>query len=189
MRTITVQQHVSLDGVMQAPGRPDEDPRDGFDRGGWGRAYDDEALGAVMAARMPAGPGAMLFGRRTYEDLVGHWLARDDGNPYTDAIREATKYVVGRGALPHENSVAVRPDGLAALKAADGPDLLVLGSTGVVAALRERDLVDRWVLVVCPLLLGRGRRLFPDGPPADLRLVDSVPTPAGVVVATYEPAR
>jgi dihydrofolate reductase len=191
MRRIVVQETVSLDGVMQAPGHPEEDPRDGFERGGWAQAYDDEVLGRVMGERMSAGPGAMLFGRRTYEQLVGHWLAQDDGNPFTGAIAKAEKYVVTRGdaVLPHPHSTVVRPADLGRLKAGDGPDLLVMGSSQVVAALRERDLVDRYVLVVCPLLLGRGRRLFPDGPPADLRLVDSVPTTTGAIVATYEPAR
>jgi dihydrofolate reductase len=192
MRQVTVLQHVSLDGVMQAPGRADEDPRGGFDRGGWARPYTDEVLGRLMAERMAGGPGALLFGRRTYEDLVGWWLARDDGNPFTDAIRKAEKYVVTTRPgepLPYEGSTALRPEGLADLRASAGPDLTVMGSGQVVAALRAEGLVDRYVLIMCPLLLGRGRRLFPDGAPADLRLVDSVPTTTGVIVATYEPVR
>lgn len=192
MRQVTVVEHLSLDGVMQAPGRADEDPRDGFDRGGWGQAYDDEVLGRLMGEQMTGGPGALLFGRRTYEDLVGWWLARDDGNPFTDAIRKAEKYVVTTRPdepLPYEGSTAVRPADLAGLRAGAGPDLTVLGSGQVVTALRAAALVDRYVLIVCPVLLGRGRRLFPDGAPADLRLVDSVPTTTGVIVATYEPVR
>jgi dihydrofolate reductase len=192
MRQVTVLEHVSLDGVMQAPGRADEDPRDGFDRGGWGQPYNDEVLGRLMGQRMAGGHGALLFGRRTYEDLVGWWLAQDDGNPFTDSIRKAEKYVVTTRPdepLPYEGSTAVRPEDLADLRAGAGPDLTVMGSGQVVAALREEGLVDRYVLIVCPLLLGRGRRLFPDGAPADLRLVDSVPTTTGVIVATYEPVR
>ena len=192
MPQITVLEHLSLDGVFQAPGRPDEDRRGGFDRGGWGRAYDDEVLGRTMGEAMAAGPGALLFGRTTYTDLVGWWLAQDDGNPFTGVLRAARKYVVTtrpQEALPYENSVAVPPADLAALKDGGGDDLTVMGSGQVVTALREADLVDRYVLILCPLLLGRGRRLFPDGAPADLRLVSSVPTTTGAIIATYEVTR
>ena len=140
MPSITVLEHLSLDGVFQAPGRPDEDRRAGFDRGGWGRAYDDEVLGRTMGEAMAAGPGALLFGRTTYTDLVGWWLARDDGNPFTGLLRAARKYVVTtrpQEPLPYENSVAVPPAELTALKDGGGDDLTVMGSGQVVTSLRE----------------------------------------------------
>jgi dihydrofolate reductase len=192
MRQVTVLEHVSLDGVMQAPGRADEDPRDGFDRGGWAARYADEVLGRTMGESMAGGPGELLFGRRTYEDLVGWWLAQTGDNPFTGVIRAAVKHVVTTRPdrpLPHPNSAAVTPADLAALKADGDVPLTVMGSGRVVAALREENLVDRYVLIVNPLLLGRGRRLFPDGPPADLRLVAGVPTTTGAIIATYEVAR
>lgn len=188
MRHVTVLQHLSLDGVFQAPGAPDEDTRGGFDRGGWGLAYDDEVVGRAMGEAMAAGPGSLLFGRTTYEQLVGHWLSRTDDNPFTEVIRKVDKYVVTSRPgepLPYENSTAITADGLAGLAGA----VTVMGSGQVVAALRGRDLVDRYVLILCPVLLGTGLRLFPDGAPAGLALVSSVPTTTGAIIATYDVTR
>lgn len=187
MRRITVVEHVSLDGVFQAPGSPDEDTRGGFDRGGWGHAYNDEVLERKMTAGMSAGPGAMLLGRRTYEQFASYW-PHQHGNPYSEALTKAEKFVVTTrpdAPLPWQNSTAVHPDDLAALRKGDGPDLTVLGSGQVVTALREQDLVDEYVLTICPLVLGQGLRLFDGGVGQALELVESPPTTTGAIVATY----
>ena len=193
MRTITVFTSVTLDGVLQAPGRPDEDPRGGFDRGGWAAPYSDEVMGRVAAEGM-AGPGSLLLGRRTYEDFHGFWPNQTD-NPFTEVLDDTRKYVASTTLaepLPWRNSTLLKGDAaeaVARLKEEPGEDLTVLGSGELVQSLRRRDLVDRYVLLIHPLVLGAGRRLFPDGgPEATLRLVDSVPTTTGVIIATYEPA-
>jgi dihydrofolate reductase len=193
MREITVFNSVTLDGVMQAPGRPDEDPRGGFAHGGWAAPYSDEVMGRVAAEGM-AGPGALLLGRRTYEDFHGFWPHQTD-NPFTEVLDNTRKYVASttlREPLGWRNSTLLEGDAaeaVARLKEQAGEDLTVLGSGELVQALRRRDLVDRYVLLVHPLVLGSGRRLFPDGgPAATLRLVDSVTTTTGVIIATYQPA-
>jgi dihydrofolate reductase len=190
MRTITVIENVTLDGVMQAPGRPDEDPRGGFAHGGWAAAFHDP----VVQARMGEGlvrPAALLFGRRTYDDFHGFWPHQKD-NPFTPVLNARTKYVASRtatGPLPWENSVLLRGEAtetVAALKDEDGDDLLVLGSGALVRALARADLVDRYVLSIFPIVLGTGQRLFDEGTAARLRLADSVAGPSGVILATYE---
>jgi dihydrofolate reductase len=192
MRTITVFNSLTLDGVMQGPGRPDEDTRGGFAHGGWAGPYMDEVMGRVAAEGM-AGPGALLLGRRTYEDFHGFWPNQTD-NPFTEVLDNTRKYVASttlREPLGWRNSTLLEGDAAAAvarLKEEPGEDLTVLGSGELVQSLRRRDLVDRYVLLLHPLVLGSGRRLFPDGgPPATLRLVDSVPTTTGVIITTYQP--
>lgn len=192
MRKITVFNSVTLDGVMQAPGRPDEDPRGGFAHGGWAAPYSDEVMGRVAAEGM-AGPGALLLGRRTYEDFHGFWPNQTD-NPFTEVLDNTRKYVASttlREPLGWRNSTLLDGDAaeaVARLKEQPGEDLTVLGSGELVQSLRRRDLVDRYVLLIHPLVLGSGRRLFPDGGPvAALRLVDSVTTTTGVIIATYQP--
>jgi dihydrofolate reductase len=192
MREITVFNSVTLDGVTQAPGRPDEDTRGGFANGGWAAPYMDEVMGRVAAEGM-AGPGALLLGRRTYEDFHGFWPHQTD-NPFTEVLDNTRKYVASRTLrepLPWRNSTLLEGDAaeaVARLKEQPGEDLTVLGSGELVRSLRRRDLVDRYVLLIHPLVLGSGRRLFPDGGPAStLRLVGSVPTTTGVIIATYQP--
>jgi dihydrofolate reductase len=192
MREITVFNSVTLDGVTQAPGRPDEDTRGGFANGGWAAPYMDEVMGRVAAEGM-AGPGALLLGRRTYEDFHGFWPHQTD-NPFTEVLDNTRKYVASRTLrepLPWRNSTLLEGDAaeaVARLKEQPGEDLTVLGSGELVQSLRRRDLVDRYVLLIHPLVLESGRRLFPDGGPAStLRLVGSVPTTTGVVIATYQP--
>jgi dihydrofolate reductase len=188
MARIVVTENITLDGVMQAPGRPDEDTRGGFSHGGWGVPYTDDVLGREMGKRM-AGGGSLLLGRRTYEDFASFWPKQGD-NPYTRVLNERQKYVVSstlEEPLPWENSTLVRGD-LAELKERVEGDLGVLGSGQVVRELAERDLVDEYVLLIHPLILGSGTRLFAhDGSMSSLELVDSVTTTKGVVIATYRP--
>ncbi|MGC1211283.1 MAG: dihydrofolate reductase family protein [Micromonospora sp.] len=193
MRKIVVTNNISVDGVMQAPGRPDEDSRGGFTRGGWALPYQDPVLARVMGEGM-ARAGALLLGRRTYADFAGYW-PHQRNNPFTPALDALPKYVASTTLgepLPWVNSVLLKGDAIDAvteLKAQPGPDIAVLGSGELVRSLRRHGLVDEYVLLVHPLVLGTGRRLFPDGDvPGDLRLVDSVPTTTGVLIATYRPA-
>jgi len=183
--------HLTLDGVMQAPGRPDEDRRGGFAHGGWARPRGDsvaEAFGGVGEV------GGLLFGRRTYEDFYGWWPHQQD-NPFTPVLDAAPKHVASstlREPLPWRNSFLLSgdvPAAVADLRRVAEQDVVVLGSGELVQSLMQHDLVDRFVLMIHPLVLGAGRRLFPDGgAPATLRLLDSVTTTTGVVIATYEPA-
>jgi dihydrofolate reductase len=193
MRKLVVFNSLTLDGVMQAPGRPDEDPRGGFAHGGWAQPYNDEVMAKVVAQGM-ADPGSLLLGRRTYEDLFSYWPHQTD-NPFTEVLDNTRKYVASTTLaepLPWRNSTLLEgdaADAVAALKRQPGRDLTVLGSGQLVQSLRRRDLVDTYVLLIHPLVLGSGRRLFPDGGGPDrLRLVDSVATTTGVLIATYEPA-
>jgi dihydrofolate reductase len=187
MSRVSVVNHVTLDGVMQAPGRPDEDTRGGFEHGGWAVPYFDEVLGRAMGERMTS-DGAMLLGRRTYEDFAGFWPKQTD-NPFTPLLSQRRKYVASTTLaepLPWENSTLLTGDVGTAVAALD-VNLTVLGSGELIRTLMERDLVDEFVLTIHPLVLGTGRRLFGDGgPPATLELVDATPTTTGVVIATYQ---
>jgi dihydrofolate reductase len=191
MSKVVVFTSVTLDGVMQAPGRPDEDTRGGFSHGGWAAPYSDEVMGRVAAEGMAKG-GALLLGRRTYEDFYGFWPHQQD-NPFTEALDNALKYVASTTLtepLPWRNSQLLEgdaADAVARLKEQPGKDLTVLGSGELAGSLIRRGLVDRYVLLIHPLALGSGRRLFPDDAEVALRLVDSVTTTTGVLIATYEP--
>jgi dihydrofolate reductase len=190
MSKIVVIENLTLDGVMQAPGRPDEDPRGGFRHGGWAVPYSDAVSGSFMGERM-ATTRALVLGRRTYEDFAGFWPKQTD-NPYTEVLDNTTKYVASSTLaepLPWRNSELLEgdaADALARLKEEPGGELVVLGSGELTRSLMRRGLVDEFILLVHPLVLGQGRRLFPDeGPPTALRLVDSRGTTTGVVIATY----
>ncbi|MEY9962811.1 dihydrofolate reductase [Streptacidiphilus sp. MAP12-16] len=192
MRKVVVTTNVTLDGVMQAPGRADEDVRGGFEHGGWALPYEDEIKAKAMGQGM-AQTGAMLFGRRTYEDFFAVWPNRTD-NPFTEFLDGVQKYVASTTLtepLPWQNSTLLHgdaADAVAELKRRPGPDLAVIGSGELAQSLARRGLVDEYVLLIHPLVLGSGRRLFPDGAPAArLRLVDSLSTGTGVVIATYQP--
>ena len=185
---------LTLDGVMQAPGRPDEDTRDGFQHGGWGVAYSDPVM-AELATKDMAGTGSILLGRRTYEDFYSFWPHQTD-NPFTEVLDNTPKYVASttlKEPLPWRNSALLEgdaADAVAALKRQQDKDMVVLGSGELVRSLMERDLVDRYVLLIHPLVLGSGRRLFADGgPTVRLRLVDATTTTTGVVIATYQKER
>jgi dihydrofolate reductase len=191
---IVVFTSLTLDGVMQAPGRPDEDQRGGFDRGGWAQPYNDPVMAQVAAEGM-AQEGSLLLGRRTYEDLFSFWPKQPD-NPFTEALDNTRKYVASTTLaepLPWRNSTLLKgdaADAVAELKRLSDEVLTVLGSGELVQSLRRRDLIDEYMLLIHPLVLGSGRKLFPDGgPPAELRLVDTVTTTTGVIIATYHTER
>lgn len=183
-------ENVTLDGVMQSPGRAEEDTRGGFAHGGWGALV---ATDPVIQGRMGEGlgnPGALLLGRRTYDDFHGFWPRQTD-NPFTPVLNARTKYVTSRSkdaSLPWENSVLLAGEAaetVAALKADGDGDLVVLGSGALVRTLARADLVDAYVLSIFPIVLGSGQRLFDDGVAARLRLADSVAGPSGIILATY----
>jgi len=192
MRKVIVFVSVTLDGVMQAPARPDEDVRGGFTHGGWAIPYADEVMGRVAGESM-AGTGAIILGRRTYEDLYSVWPNRKD-NPYTEVLNNSLKYVASRTLkepLPWMNSKLLEgdaADAVARLKEQPGKDMVVLGSGVLVQSLMRKNVVDEFVLQTHPVVLGSGRRLFNGGGATPLRLVDSTTTSKGVVIATYRPA-
>jgi dihydrofolate reductase len=197
MGRIVVMNHVTLDGVMQGPGRADEDTRDGFAQGGWGRrsVTPDDAVGKAMGERMAAGGGlaGWLFGRRTYEDLLASWNAQ--GGPFKDALNNSAKYVASttlKEPLPWPNSTLLHGDtvdAVRALKAQSGGVLAIMGSGVLIGSLMAANLIDEYLLMIHPLVLGTGRRLFPGGVHVSLQLTDSVTTATGVLIATYEPTR
>ena len=191
MRSITVTMFVTLDGVVQGLGRPDEDTRGGFMHGGWGQRYNDEVMGREMAKAM-AKPGDMLFGRRTWQDFITAWGRLTDGNPFTTHMNAATKYVVSRtleDADAWQNSILLRGDAVdtvAELKARPGRDVSIIGSASLVRSLHAAALIDRYTLLTCPLTLGSGARLFEGPAPlAEFELTGSVVTTTGVIIAQY----
>jgi dihydrofolate reductase len=187
MRKVSAVESVSLDGVMQAPGRPDEDERGGFTHGGWAVPFaDDPVQGRVMGGHMQ-GESDLLFGRRTYELFHRSWAGRTD-NPFSPRLDAGRKYLVSgsvKEPLIWANSVLL-PDVGAVKALPDGPGLTLLGSGQLLRALLAEDLVDELLLLVHPIVLGGGQRLFADdGPHAKLRLVDVTPTGAGVLISQY----
>jgi dihydrofolate reductase len=191
MGSITVTMWITLDGVVQGLGRADEDTRGGFAHGGWGARYDDEVLGREMAKAM-AKPGDMLLGRRTWQDFITAWGALTDGNPFTTRMNATTKYVVSRtleDADAWQNSVLLRGDAaetVAGLKARSDRDLGIVGSVSLVRSLHAAGLIDRYTLVICPLTLGCGTRLFEGPAPlTEFELTGSVATTKGAIIAQY----
>lgn len=184
--------NLTLDGVMQAPAARDEDTRGGFDRGGWGVGYEDRVMAAEMGKSM-AGGGSLLLGRRTYMHFYKVWPKRKN-NPYTDILNNTQKYVASRTLkepLPWMNSTLLKGDVVAAvrkLKKKRGKDIVILGSGDLVGSLMPHGVIDNFLLCIYPVVVGSGRRLFPKGEFAKLKLVHSVPTTKGVVIATYVPA-
>jgi dihydrofolate reductase len=193
MRKVVVVNNLTLDGVMQAPGRSDEDLRGGFAHGGWALPYNDPVMGRVVGEGIAKG-GPLLLGRRTYEDFAGFWPHQTD-NPFTEVLNKAQKYVASttlEEPLPWNNSTLLRgeaAEAVARLKQTPGLALVVLGSGHLLESLIRADLIDEYVLLIHPLVLGSGRRLFAQGTAfAALRLLDSVTTTTGVVIATYRRA-
>ena len=189
MRKVLATAFVSLDGVMQAPGGPEEDPTGGFQFGGWTFNYWDDAIGQVMGGIFSQ-PYELLLGRKTYEIFAAHWPhAKDD--PFAEALTNVRKYVAtsSRAPLTWKNSIAIHdvPKDIARLKREDGPTLMTQGSSQLLQTLLKHDLVDRFSLLIYPVVLGKGKRLFGEGAlPAALKLVDSKASPSGVTINTYE---
>jgi dihydrofolate reductase len=192
MGKVIVMNWVTLDGVMQGPGRPDEDTRDGFAHGGWATAYSDESTVAKVGERM-GGDRAFLFGRRTYEELLASWNAQ--GGPFKDALNDTRKFVASNNPeakLDWPRSTLMRgdvPAAVADLKESSGANLVIMGSGVLIGSLMAADLIDEYLLMIAPVVLGTGRRLFAGGTHASLRLVESSTTSKGVLITTYEPAR
>src|SRR5919197_1645165 len=187
MGKVIVMNQLTLDGVMQGPGRRDEDTRDGFDRGGWAVERADDLIVAKMGERMGE-DRAFLLGRRTYEDLLASWNAR--GGPFKDALNDAPKYVASSNRatrLDWPNSTLLYgdiPAAVADLKERSSANLVIVGSGVLIGALIAADLIDEYLLMIHPVVLGTGRRLFPGGMQASLRLVDSTTSSTGVLIAT-----
>ena len=192
MRVLVVN-HVSLDGVLQGPGHANEDLREGFRHGGWAQQANDPAMGAAMGRRMGQ-DFSWLFGRRSYDGMLTYW--NQVGGPFKDGLNQARKYVVSSSPdvdLPWPNSTLLSgdvPAEVAALREQPGGNLVIMGSGQLIRSLLPRGLVDELFLMIHPLVLGSGRRLFgPDDEAHRLRLVDCTPTAAGVLMATYQPAQ
>ncbi len=193
MRKLIVSEFLTLDGVMQAPGDPNEDRSGGFDQGGWQLAYFDDIFGDFVMGGF-ATAGGFLLGRLTYENFAAFWPNQPADDPVAGPMNAMQKYVVSSSLsepLAWQNSTLIRTDvadAVRKLKAQDGKDLLVIGSGELVQSLIRDNLVDEYQLMVHPLVLGSGKRLFRDDlPPVKLRLVDSKPTGKGVLLLTYVP--
>jgi dihydrofolate reductase len=189
MRKLAVNTFMSLDGVMQSPGGPEEDPTGGFAYGGWGANYfDDEMMGRVSES----GPYELLLGRGTYEIFAAHW-PYDEG-PIADHLNSTRKHVASRtlGSVDWNNSTLITGDVaeyVAELKRQDGPEIQVHGSVGLIQTLLEHDLIDEYRLWIFPLVLGKGKRFFGAGTiPGGMKLVDSAVSKTGVTINTYERA-
>ena len=195
MSTIEVVNHITLDGVMQAPAHPDEDRRDGFEHGGWASEYADDVQAKYMGSRMSSrGDGALLFGRWTYNKMHSAWTQQPEDNPIRQVLENSRKYVASRSDDPVEwqNSELLHGDAVetvADLKAREDRNLVILGSGELVQALLPHGLIDAFLLTIHPLVLGSGRRLFGnDGALAKFKLVESTPTTTGVLITRYEAA-
>jgi len=191
MRKIVVLSFISLDGVLQAPGGPEEDTSGGFRYGGWTVPYSDENSGTLMTEQMSM-PFDLLLGRKTYDIFAGYWPKQDSSNMPADPFNAATKYVVSghQPELTWQNSVLIDGDvvtKLQELKQQEGPMLQVHGSGNLIQTLLQADLVDELWLKTFPVLLGSGKRLFGEGViPAAFQLIESKTTPSGVIFANYK---
>jgi dihydrofolate reductase len=196
MPRFVVTEFLTLDGVMQAPGAPNEDHDGDFDHGGWQMSYFDDMFGEYVMAGIRTA-GGLLLGRRTYDIFNAHWPHQPADDPIAPLLNAMPKHVVSSTLsepLSWENSHLISgdvPAQLARLREADGRDLRVIGSGDLVQTLVKHDLVDAYELMVHPLVLGTGKRLFREEPatPIRLRLVESRPTTTGVLLLTYEPER
>ena len=191
MRKIVGAAFISLDGVMQAPGGPQEDPVGGFTFGGWSAPYFDEALSGVIL-KIFGGPFDLLLGRKTYDIFAAHWpYVRDPNGPIAGPFNSVTKYVASRSRprLAWQNSRWLGEDAVASLrdlKSEDGPDLIVQGSSDFLQTLWQHGLVDEFSVLIFPVVLGKGKRLFGNGTtPSGLKLIKSRSFPTGVIVANY----
>jgi dihydrofolate reductase len=194
MSRVVVFMNLTLDGVMQAPGRPEEDPRGDFQYGGWAAPY--AAMSSSEAGEGVPNFGALLLGRRTYEALYDYW-PKQTGNPMTEMLNNMQKYVASKTLkepLPWINSTLLKgdvPEAVSKLKSEqdENLDLVIMGSGELVQTLMKYNLIDRYVLLIHPLVLGMGQQLFRNGSTySAFQLVSTKGTPTGVVVATYQPA-
>jgi len=193
MGKVIVNMNLTLDGVMQAPARPDEDTRGGFVYGGWATAYYDPVMSQATTEGIAEAP-ALLFGRRTYEDFYSVWPGRRD-NPFSEVLNNAQKFVASttlKEPLPWMNSTLLKGDvtqAVTALKKQSSRDIAILGSGELVQYLMLHNLIDEYVLSIYPLVLGKGRHLFPEGGlSAAFELVDVKASSTGVLIITYRPA-
>ena len=192
MRKLIVNTFLTLDGVMQAPGGPEEDPSGGFALGGWSVNYWDDRMGEVMGETMGK-PFDLVLGRKTYEIFAAHWPHAGDA-PGAKPLNDATKHVASRAltSLEWQNSVLIEGDvvdAVRALKQQDGPELQVHGSANLLQTLIGADLIDEYHLWTFPVVVGSGKRLFDEGAvPGALKLVDTMTSTTGVVMGTYVPA-
>jgi dihydrofolate reductase len=194
MRKVVVSEFLTVDGVMQGPGGPDEDREGGFQEGGWQLPYFDEAGGAAVAKGL-AQTGGLLLGRKTYDIFAAYWPNQPAGDPFADILNKVPKHVAST-TLPEplkwNNSTLIRGDlaaGVAELKRQPGDDLLVIGSGNLVQTLARNDLVDEYRLMIHPLVLGSGKRLFESGGVrVPLKLSASETTGTGVLILTYQRA-
>ena len=190
MRKIIVLEHISLDGVIQAPGGPEEDTSDGFAYGGWSAPYSDEIIGTALIKKMNM-PFDLLLGRRTFDIWAGYWPQHNDFWP---AVNTATKYVASNTMTFHEWQPSVFLNGhiaekITKIKQQEGPDLHVYGSANLVQTLLKHDLVDAFWLKIFPITLGGGKRLFADGTiPAAFKVTESTVTSKDVIIVNYERA-
>jgi dihydrofolate reductase len=190
MAKICATESITLDGVMQGLGRADEDTRGGFTHGGWGQGYPDQITMDFMSEGMSAN-GVMLFGRRSYEDLLRHWTSVTEPNPFTDHLTRASKYVVSRSQdtrLDYPNSTLLAgeaADTVAALKKEVDGDISIIGSGALVRTLHAAGLMDSYVLLIHPITLGSGIRLFGESDRRDLHLERSVASTTGLIIARY----
>lgn len=190
MATISVFQSITLDGVMQGPGRPDEDTREGFTHGGWADGYQDE-VSMQFAGEGMSRTGAMLFGHRTYDDLLHHWTTTPEPNPFADVLVGSPKYVVSRSAdteLTYPNSTLLAGDAVDRVRSLKGEvdgTLMIMGSGALIRSLYAAGLIDEYILHIFPIVLGSGATLFAKGTRTNLTLTRSVATTTGVIIAQY----
>jgi len=193
MVKLIVIEHLTLDGVMQGPGKRDEDPRDGFEYGGWSEPDNDPLMQKVAGERMGTS-WSLVAGRITYEHFAKVWPNAPKPNPFTDVLNRVEKFVVSSTlteSLSWENSTLLKGDGakaVAELKKNYDKTLVIFGSGVLVQSLLQRDLVDEFVLQIHPVILGKGHRLFENVPLSRFKLVDSVTTGTGVMIGTYQRA-
>jgi dihydrofolate reductase len=190
MRVVVIN-HITLDGVMQGPGRPDEDTRGGFSHGGWAEPGNDPAIADAVGEKMAAPGGGMLLGRRSYEDMLATWNER--GGPYKHGLNVATKHIASSSPTtqlewPNSNLLSGDvPAAVAELRRTAGGNLVIMGSGRLIRSLIPEGLIDEYLLMIHPLLLGSGQRLFgTDDQVSRLRLMASTATASGVIIATYE---
>lgn len=192
MRQLVIFQNLTLDGIMQAPGRPDEDTRGGFEHGGWATPYG--AMQSAEARESVPSFSSLMLGRRTYEDFFSFWPNQGD-NPFTDMLNNMQKYVASttlKEPLAWQNTTLLEGNmeiAVTQLKSQGDGSIVVMGSGNFIQTLMKLRLVDRYVLLIHPIVIGTGHRLFPAGGiPANLNLISAKATPNDVIVATYQPS-